>query len=141
MGWRFARTLRRGQVPVLTRLVAAMERIPLAELPGELHRYSRGLTALWAGVSWAMAALNGLLALVVRPGGVLEGLGIDAGWSVTPAQWSGIANWGVYGLVVGLLLGEYAFRWWRLPRWRMPPAEVARRARALGPAYWRDFLR
>lgn len=140
-GWGFARTLRPGRVPLLTRLVSAMERIPLAELPGELRRYSRGLTALWA-IALAMTALaNLVLALLARPGGLLALFGIASPWSVTPAQWSWLANAGIYGLIGGLLLGEYAWRWWRLPRWRMPPAETARRVAALGPAFWRDFLR
>lgn len=140
-GWMFARTLRLGRVPLLTRLAAAVERIELAALPDDLRRYSRSLTGLWAGVLWLMALVNLLLALLARPGGLLVGIGVHAPWTVTPAQWSWLANAGIYGLIGGLLVGEYAWRWWWLPRWRLPPAEAARRVVALGPAFWRDFLR
>ena len=58
VGWGFGRTLRAGRVPLITRIVAAMDGVPPAQLAPELLRYTRGLTAAWAALLATHAVLD-----------------------------------------------------------------------------------
>lgn len=141
VGWTFARTLLPGRVPLITRLVAALDRTAPADLSLELQRYTRGVTALWAGVLGAMALVNLLLALVAQPQGILAMFGLRAPWSVTQTQWSWFANVVNYGVVAVVFAGEYLYRARRFPQRYHSPLDFAKRLVGLGPAFWRDFLR
>lgn len=141
VGWVFARTLPPGRVPLITRLVAALDRTTPANLSLELRDYTRGVTTLWAGVLGAMALVNLLLALVAQPRGILAMFGLHTPFSVTQTQWSWFANLANYALVAAVFCAEYLYRAHRFPQRYHGPVDFARRLVALGPAFWRDFLR
>lgn len=140
--WCFARSLRAGRVPLITKVVAALYGTTPEGLSPRHRGYTRGLTATWAGLLAALTALNLVLALVAVPGGILPRLGMSSPWPVTEAEASLIANVGNYGLLIGFSVAEY------LVRKRVFPVrpygnvfDFARRMAALGPAFWRDFFR
>ncbi|WP_158601697.1 ketosynthase [Solilutibacter pythonis] len=140
-GGLFARTLRRGQVPLITRIVAAMERVPASELSPELYRYSRGLTIVWTCVLALLALVNLGLALVAERVGLLARLDVAVPWTVSEAQWSWFANGFNYGLVGLVFVFEYAYRARRFPGRYKSPLDFARRMAALGPDTWRELLK
>lgn len=89
----FARTLRRGQVPLVT-AIGTRARGPLS--PAMQH-YTRGVTQLWAGLFALLFLLSLLLPFV----------------SMTVWSWcTNVLNYAVVALVVG---GEFAFRRLRFP--------------------------
>lgn len=141
VGWWFARTLRAGQVPLISRIVAALEGKPASQLDPDLRRYTRRLTLGWALVLAALGLCNLVLAAIATPQGLLASAGIAAPFTVTEAQWSWFANWLNYGLVGGFFMLEYLYRKRRFPgRYRNFADFVGRMAR-LGPAFWRDLLK
>lgn len=142
IGWMFGRTLRAGREPLVTRLVSALYgRAGIALSPRHLA-YTRGLTAAWAGLLGTLAVLNLALALIAVPGGVLDRLGATPALQVTPEQWSLVANAANYGVIGGFMLIEYQLRKFVFPvrPYRNLP-DFARQMAALGPAFWRGFLR
>lgn len=141
VAWMFGRTLRAGQVPLITRIVCAMEALPAAQLAPELQRYTRRLTAAWAGLLALMALANLVLAAIAVPRGLLASLGIAAPLAVTDAQWSWCANLLDYGLLGGFFVGEYLFRKRVFPGRFRSFADFLRRMGDLGPAFWRTLLR
>lgn len=142
IAWLFARTLRAGQVPLIGRIVAAMDGgITFDQLDPPLQRYARNLTALWAGVLALMALVNLVLAAIAMPNGLLASAGITSPVTVTEAQWSWVANLLNYGLVGGVFALEFLYRKRRFPGRYRNFADFARRMASLGPAFWRDLLR
>ena len=141
IAWMFGRTLRAGRVPLISRIVAALESTPAAQLEPDLQRYTRRLTAAWAGMLATLAGVNLLLALVAVPRGLLASVGIDAPWAVTETQWSWIANLLNYGLVAGFFVGEYQFRKRIFPGRYRSFIDFMRRMGSLGPAFWATLLR
>jgi uncharacterized membrane protein len=90
--WLFARSLRTGQIPVVTR-VATQIRGPL---PDELSHYTRQVTQLWVGLLILMALSAVLLALFA------------------PVElWSLLTNIVFYILMGVVFVGEYGYRRWR----------------------------
>lgn len=142
VAWYFARTLRAGQVPLISRIVAGLEQCTPAELPPALKSYTHGLTRLWALVLLAMGIANLLLGLVAVPDGLLVRLGHAPPVTVSQATWSWIANLVDYG-VAGLLFAvEYVVRLRVFPdRPDRNFPDFIRRLGALGPAFWRDVMR
>jgi uncharacterized membrane protein len=138
----FARSLAAGREPLITRIVAALYRQSGHELTPTHQRYTRRLTALWAGLLALLAAINLGLALLAVPDGVLARLGVSAPLTVTQAQWSLFANLLNYGIVGGALVVEYH---WRKRVFPQRPyrnfVEFVRRMAALGPTFWRDVFR
>lgn len=141
VAWAFGRTLREGRVPLITRIVSALDGVQSAQLAPELARYTRGLTATWAIALAVLAGINLLLALLAVPDGLLASAGIAPPLAVTERQWSWFANVCNYGLLVGLFVGEYLLRKRRFPGRYASFADFLRRMAALGPAFWRDLLR
>lgn len=141
VAWWFARTLRRGQVPLIGRIMAALEGLPYHQVERDLQVYTRRLTALWAGVLGLMALCNLALAAIAVPGGLLASAGIAPPVSVTETQWSWFANWLNYGLVGGVFALEFAYRQRRFPGRYRNFVDFARRTAGLGPAFWRDLFR
>lgn len=142
IAWWFARSLRRGRVPLVRKVVAALYGIPADELSPRHRTYTRGLTATWAGLLALLTLLNLGLALVAVPNGLLAHAGIAAPVTVTGEQWSFIANIAVYGLLGGFAMLEYVVRKFVFPvRPYRNLFDFARKMAALGPAFWRDFFR
>lgn len=138
----FARSLRRGRVPLITRIVAPLYGCTPATLEPALQRYTRGLTAAWALLLSTLGLVNLALALCAVPGGLLARLGVPPPLAVPDVHGSLFANLLVYGVVGGFFLGEYAWRRHLFPQrpYRNLP-DLLHRMAALGPAFWRNVLR
>jgi uncharacterized membrane protein len=141
IAWWFGRTLRNGNVPLIGRIVSALEARPYAELEPALRTYTRRLTAAWTAVLLLLGACNLVLAAIAVPRGLLASLGIAPPVSVSEAQWSWFANWLTYGLVGGFFAAEYLYRKRRFPGRYRSFADFVRRMARLGPAFWRDLFR
>lgn len=141
VGWSFARTLHAGRVPLISRIVSALEGRPATELEPALQRYARRLTATWALLLGTLAVVNLVLALVAVPRGLLASFGVMPPLTVTDAQWSWFANLLNYGLMGGLFVGEYWLRKVLFPGRYRNLADFLRRMAGLGPAFWRTLLR
>lgn len=112
--WLFGRTLAAGREPMIARF-ARLERG--AELPADLARYARALTAAWTGFFFAMAAVSLSLAL----------------WGSVLA-WSLFTNVINYALVALFFVGEYVVRRIRFRHYRhLSPIEVMRRLHTYRP--------
>jgi uncharacterized membrane protein len=112
--WLFGRTLAAGREPMIARF-ARLERG--AELPADLARYARALTAAWTGFFFAMAAVSLGLAL----------------WGSVLA-WSLFTNVINYALLALFFVGEYVVRRIRFRHYRhLSPSEVMRRLHTYRP--------
>lgn len=141
VAWTFGRTLRAGHVPLITRMVTALDGVPLRDLDPALLTYARRLTATWAVMLGVLALADLSLALCAVPGGLLDGAGIAPPVAVPHAAWSWFANGLNYGLVGGLFVGEYFYRVRRFPGRYTNFFDFLRRMAGLGPAFWREALR
>ncbi|MFP7723405.1 ketosynthase [Lysobacter sp. A3-1-A15] len=142
LAWLFGRSLASPRGALITRIVSALERLAPAELPPDLLRYSRGLTAAWALVLALLTVANGVLALVVVPDGVFATLGMASPWPVSQEAGSLFANILNYGVLGVFFIGEYVLRH-RLFRDRPYRnfVDFLRQMGALGPGFWKDLLR
>jgi uncharacterized membrane protein len=140
VAWSFGRTLRAGRVPLIGRIVAALDGTPHAGLAPDLRAYTRALTWAWTLLLAALATCNLALALLAVPAGLLARIGIAAPVAVSEAQWSWFANISDYGIVGGFMLLEYAYRKHRFPGRYHSFLDFLRRMARLGPAFWRDLL-
>ena len=84
----FARTLRRGREPLITRFC----RLHYGRVPAECLAYTRRFTALWAGLTGAFGLEMIVLALLGRN------------------DWVGTANLFNAALMIALFVGEHALR-------------------------------
>lgn len=142
LAWVFARTLRPPRTPLITRLAVALEFDGPEQMPAAQQRYTRALTAAWAGMLAALTLANLLLALIAEPHGVLARLGHPPLVSVSQQAWSWFANLFNYGAVVLFFGLEWLLRGRLLPeRRRQRPAAVLQRLRALGLPFWSTLLR
>ena len=141
IAWWFGRSLASPHGALISRIVAALERVPVHGLEPAILRYTRGLTASWAVALTVLAACNLLLALLATPGGLLDQAGIAAPWPITPAQWSWFANLATWGIVGGLFVIEYPIRKRRFPNRYRNFGDFLRRMAGLGPAFWRELMR
>ncbi len=141
VAWVFGRTLRAGQVPLITRIVLRMDQETMETLSPKLVGYTRGLTAAWALVLAALALVNLLLACCAVPDGILATAGIPAPFTVTKAQWSWVANLLNYGLVGGFFVLEFIYRERHFPGRYDSLWHFLSSMGRLGPAFWRDVLR
>ena len=141
VAWWFGRSLRAGRMPLITRIVARMEDVPADALAPDLRSYTRGLTAAWSGLLAVLALLNLLLSVVAVPDGLLATLGAPSPLPITRTQWSWFANISNYGVIGGFFIAEYQLRKRRFPGRYDSSLHFLRKLAALGPAFWRDFLR
>jgi len=138
----FGRSLRAPREALITRIVAALEGCAPAQMPATLYRYTRNLTAAWAVLLAGLALVNGALALVAVPDGVLARLGHPPAWGVPRDYWSLIANLLNYGVVGGFFLGEYALRRrFFAHRPYRNFLEFLQQMGRLGPEFWRGLFR
>lgn len=141
VGFWFGRSLRAPRVPVITRIVAALEQTTPPQLPPDLVIYTRRLTAAWAGVLAGLALANTVLALIAVPDGVLARLGQAPVLTVSQTTWSWFANLLDYGIVGGFFAGEYLLRRrWFPQRPYRNFVDFLRRMAALGPTFWRQLF-
>lgn len=141
VAWAFARTLRAGQVPLIGRIVAALDGIAYPALAPELRGYTRSLTLAWALLLALLALCNLALALLAVPGGLLARSGIAMPLAVSQEQWSWFANFSDYGIVGGFMLLEYAYRTRRFPGRYRSFLDFLRALARLGPGFWRGLMR
>lgn len=142
IGWWFARSLRPGREPLITKVVSALYAQAGMPLTPRHRSYTRQLTLAWALLLTMMTLVNLTLALIAVPDGVLAQFGIVAAVTVTHAQWSWIANIANYGVMGGFMLIEFQLRKRVFPvRPYRNAFDFARRLAALGPTFWRDFFR
>lgn len=137
----FGRSLLQGRVALITRIVSGIEDMPVDQLASDLWRYTRSLTLAWACLLGGLALLNLALALIAVPDGLVAQFGGVSPLSVTRTQWSWLANVGNYGVIAGFFIAEYHWRKGRFPGRYTSFFDFLRRLGALGPAFWRDFLR
>lgn len=142
VAWLFGRTLRRGRVPLITRMAAALHERPAAALDPALVAYTRALTGFWAALLFALCLVNLVLAVFGVPEGLLARLGHPTPLPVFDAQGSLFANLLIHGVVGGCFLLEYAWRRHRFPDqpYRNLP-DFVRKLVALGPGFWRGLAR
>ena len=141
-GWLFGRTLRAGRVPLITRIVEALHGQAGLPMTPELYRYTRRLTAVWAALLAALAAINLGLALCAVPGGALVQFGYRPPLAVSHEQWSWVANILNYGIVALLFMGEYV---WRKRLFPQRPyrnfLQFLQQMAQLGPGFWSQTMR
>ena len=92
MLWVFLRTLRPGEVPLVTRLATRIR----GSLPDELQAYTRHVTQFWVG----------LLAILMLGSVLLAAF-------ATPEIWSLMTNFVQYLILGAAFALEYAYRRWR----------------------------
>jgi len=137
LGLYFARSLKAGRVPLIERIVRAMNegQVPHPDVPA----YARRLTLLWAVLLLGLAAVNALLGLLATPQGLLHTLGFAPKPAVPLALWSMFANLLNYLIVAAVFLAEYAYRRRRFPQHDYGGfVGFLRRVAGLGPAFWRS---
>lgn len=111
--WLFARTLRRGEEPLVSRFVRMIEGDARLALPG-VRGYARGATWYWAALLAAMALLSFAIALLAQPGGWLATLGIAAPFGLHGSVLAWYPEAGCWALLLAGFAGEYLVRRWRL---------------------------
>ncbi|WP_460713308.1 COG4648 family protein [Lysobacter terrae] len=142
LSWLFGRTLRGSRQPLITRIVAALHDQPAEQLPDELLRYTRRLTAAWALLLGMLAVVNGALAFAEVPGGVLALLGQAPPWGIPRNEGSLLANLVNYGVVGAFFVGEYVFRGFRFKdRPYRHFFDFLHRMGRLGPQFWTGLFR
>jgi len=115
MAWVFGHTLRRGRMPLIERIVRALNG-PQDDLNDDILRYTRRLTGVWTALFVLLAVSNASLALCAEPGGLLLTVGVQPPVTVPLNQWSLLANVLDYLLVGALFIIEFAFRRRRFPQ-------------------------
>jgi len=142
LSWLFGRSLRGPRPALITRIVSALHGLPADQLPDDLLRYTRRLTAAWSLLLAMLAVVDGVLAFAEVPGGVLARLGHAPAWGIARETGSLLANLVNYGVVGGFFVGEYLVRG-RLFKDRPYRHffDFVHRMGKLGPAFWRDVLR
>lgn len=113
VAWLFARTLRRGAEPLVTRFVRRIEGDARLDVPG-VREYTRGVTVFWVVLLTMMALLSLALALLAQPGGWLALLGVHAAWVLPGSMLVWYPEAGCWIVIAAAFVGEYAFRRWRL---------------------------
>lgn len=120
IAWLFARTLRRGREPLITRCVRVIEGDARLDLPG-VRAYTRGVTVFWACLLGVMAALSLLIALWAEPGGWFAALGMRVPFALPGSLLEWYPEAGCWAVLVAAFTGEYLFRRWYLRRIEHPP--------------------
>lgn len=120
IAWLFARTLKHGAEPLVTRCVRVIEGEERLNLPG-VRGYTRGVTVFWACLLGAMALLSLLVALFAVPGGWLATLGMAVPFALPGSLLVWYPEAGCWVVLLAAFAGEYAFRRWHLRHIPHPP--------------------
>lgn len=120
IAWLFARTLKRGTEPLVTRFVRVIEGEARVDLPG-VRGYTRGVTLFWACLLAAMALLSLLIALLAVPGGWLATLGTAVPFALPGSLLAWYPEAGCWIVLLAAFAGEYGFRRWRMRHIPHPP--------------------
>ncbi len=110
----FGRTVLPGRVALITQMALRLHGEDVRDV-ADVARYTRRLTAVWCGLFLLLATTNALLAVLAKPNGVLELLGIASPLPLPPTLWSAFANFGSFALVMLLFAVEFAWRRRRFP--------------------------
>ena len=121
IAWLFARTLRRGAEPLITRCVRVIEGEGRVNLPG-VRGYTRGVTLFWACLLGTMALLSLLIALFAAPGGWLATAGVAAPFALPGSLLAWYPEAGCWIILLTAFAGEYVFRRWHMRHIPHPPA-------------------
>ncbi|HEV7606653.1 MAG TPA: hypothetical protein VGO61_04915 [Steroidobacteraceae bacterium] len=133
LAWLFGNTLRPGRIPLVERFARALH-APDALEPA-LVRYARRVNWVWTLLLLAIALANGLLAMNLSPGGLLELAGADAWWPISRGTFVWLGNTATYLLILVMFAGEFVVRVLRFPGYRFRnPADLVRRARLRMPS-------
>lgn len=133
LAWVFARTLRSGHEPLITRMVRLLEGRQRLDLAG-VRVYTRKLTGAWA----LMLGLQALLLAFFwwQWNAVMVGGTVD---SATVTSWArAYTRFGCYVVIAVFFLVEYAFRRWHL---RHLPHASLRSMMARVVQVWPQLLR
>ena len=98
--WVFANTLRRAEVPLISRIAEVQSGAPL---PPAVARYTRTLTVLWS-ILFGLMIFDSLLLIALDE----------------KALWSLMTNFIHYLLAAAFFVLEYPYRCWRFPERRQP---------------------
>lgn len=136
LGLYFARSLGRGRMPLIERVVRAIHG---GDLPDpRIPPYARRLTLAWAMLLLGLAAWSLWLALMATPGGLLSTFGIAPPWPQPLERWSLFANLLNYLIIGAFFLLEY---FWRRRQFPDQPydgiGDFFGRVARLGPSFWR----
>ncbi len=137
IGLYFARSLAPGRMPLIERIVRALNN-------GEVHHpdvpaYARAWTRTWAVLLLTLAAINAVLALLAEPKGLLLSLGLAPPLTVPLELWSLFANLLNYLIVALVFVAEYAYRSRRFPHSDYGGfVGFLKRVGRLGPTFWRS---
>ncbi len=139
LAWLFGHTLLAGRMPLIERMVRLLhdDSEPLED---RVPPYARRLTLAWAVLFLTLAMINGALALLATPEGLLQLAGFEPSVTVPRLWWSRWANIFNYLLVGVFFVAEYAWRRRVFPRQPYRDfADFTRRVIAVGPRLWRDL--
>lgn len=115
MAWLFGHTLARGRTPLIARIIRLMHP-PQTEPDPSVWEYARRLTVAWTALFLGLTVIDFVLALIVRPGGLLELAGIAWTWpTISHEAWSLFANGLQYAVVAAFFALEFAYRRRRFP--------------------------
>jgi uncharacterized membrane protein len=120
IGWLFARTLKPGTEPLITRFVRVIEGEARVDLPG-VRDYTRGVTLFWACLLGGMALLSLLIALLAVPGGWLATFGMAVPFALPGSLLAWYPEAGCWIVLLAAFAGEYVFRRWHMRHIPHPP--------------------
>ncbi len=111
--WLFARTLKRGVEPLVTRCVRLIEGEARLEASG-VRAYTRGVTVFWACLLGLLALLSLLIAVFAVPGGWLATFGATSPVALPGSFLAWYPEAGCWIVLLAGFVGEYLFRRWHL---------------------------
>ena len=120
LSWLFARSLSGDREPLIARCIRVIEGEQRLALPG-VSRYARGVTAYWAIVLGAQAAVLFAIWLLAKPGGVLGLFGVRLPFAPPHEALAWYPEMGCWAVLIVAFAIEYAFRRWTMRRIPHPP--------------------
>jgi uncharacterized membrane protein len=140
LAWLFGHTLLGESTPLVVRIVRLLH--GKDDLTAPVLSYARTVTACWTGLFLFNAVVCLVLALCVKPGGLLLSAGYQPLFTVPARDWSLFSDIGSNVLVGLMFIVEYTYRR-RIFPWQPYRNffDFVRRAAAIGPALLADLMR